>query len=191
MKDEDFFPDFPKLNKLLLALKELGAYNPSDSWGWELRRLVWAYKALMKQSPFKVGEYIVMTTDYPMPPGWSGYEEMMQPGAKAEVKDVEWTASQIWDKDADPGDGFFSITVQFEEEFRIGYDGEVRYADADKRSYFRFGHPERYWKLADPVSRACTIQEKLEEMELHDATGDPSDAGYMAAVEEIREWLSS
>lgn len=33
------------------------------------------------------------------------------------------------------------------------------------------------------------IFEKLNEMQLHDATGDPHDEGYMAAVNELRDWL--
>jgi ribosomal 50S subunit-associated protein YjgA (DUF615 family) len=34
-----------------------------------------------------------------------------------------------------------------------------------------------------------TLQAKLDEMQLHDGTGDPRDEGYMAALEELREWL--
>ncbi len=32
------------------------------------------------------------------------------------------------------------------------------------------------------------LSEKLDEMTLHDETGDPRDQGYMAAVRELRDW---
>ena len=31
---------------------------------------------------------------------------------------------------------------------------------------------------------------KLDDMTLHDETGDPRDLGYMAAVRELRDWLA-
>lgn len=34
----------------------------------------------------------------------------------------------------------------------------------------------------------ATLAEKLDEMTLHDETGDPRDEGYMAAVGELRDW---
>lgn len=35
------------------------------------------------------------------------------------------------------------------------------------------------------------LRAKLEEMRLHDNTGDPLDTGYMQAVEELTAWLAS
>jgi hypothetical protein len=42
------------------------------------------------------------------------------------------------------------------------------------------------------LAEACftALGAKLDDMELHDDTGDPRDEGYMAAITEIREWLS-
>jgi hypothetical protein len=40
-----------------------------------------------------------------------------------------------------------------------------------------------------PLDRVPSLVEKLDEMTLHDETGNPRDAGYMAAVREIREWV--
>lgn len=37
--------------------------------------------------------------------------------------------------------------------------------------------------------RLEALRVKLDDMELHDATGDPVDVGYMDAISEIREWL--
>jgi hypothetical protein len=37
---------------------------------------------------------------------------------------------------------------------------------------------------------ASSLNEKLMEMTLFDDTGDPRDEGYMAAVRELRTWLS-
>ena len=36
----------------------------------------------------------------------------------------------------------------------------------------------------------ATLAEKLDDMTLHDETGDPRDEGYMAAVRELRDWLA-
>lgn len=33
------------------------------------------------------------------------------------------------------------------------------------------------------------LSAKLDDMQLHDDTGDPRDEGYMAAVDELRRWL--
>jgi hypothetical protein len=35
-----------------------------------------------------------------------------------------------------------------------------------------------------------TLAEKLDDMTLHDETGDPRDEGYMGAVRELRDWLA-
>jgi hypothetical protein len=35
-----------------------------------------------------------------------------------------------------------------------------------------------------------TLADKLDDMTLHDETGDPRDEGYMAAVRELRDWLA-
>jgi hypothetical protein len=37
---------------------------------------------------------------------------------------------------------------------------------------------------------AATLTEKLDDMTLHDETGDPRDEGYMAAVRELRDWIA-
>ena len=34
------------------------------------------------------------------------------------------------------------------------------------------------------------LSAKLDDMALHDDTGDPRDEGYMAAIEELREWMA-
>jgi hypothetical protein len=34
------------------------------------------------------------------------------------------------------------------------------------------------------------LAEQLDEMTLHDETGDPRDEGYMAAVRDLRDWLA-
>jgi hypothetical protein len=36
-----------------------------------------------------------------------------------------------------------------------------------------------------------TLAEKLDDMTLHDETGDPRDEGYMDAVRELRDWLAA
>jgi hypothetical protein len=41
----------------------------------------------------------------------------------------------------------------------------------------------------DRTDVELTLREKLDEMTLHDETGDPRDEGYMDAVREIRDWL--
>jgi hypothetical protein len=35
-----------------------------------------------------------------------------------------------------------------------------------------------------------TLAAKLDDMTLHDETGDPRDEGYMDAVRELRDWLA-
>jgi hypothetical protein len=40
----------------------------------------------------------------------------------------------------------------------------------------------------DSRTEPATLPEKLDEMTLHDETGDPRDQGYMAAVRELRDW---
>jgi len=42
-----------------------------------------------------------------------------------------------------------------------------------------------------PLDRVPSLAEKLDEMTLHDETGDPRDVGYMAAVRELREWVTA
>jgi hypothetical protein len=42
----------------------------------------------------------------------------------------------------------------------------------------------------DDDSRRGALAAKLDDMTLHDETGDPRDEGYMDAVRELREWLS-
>lgn len=37
---------------------------------------------------------------------------------------------------------------------------------------------------------AATLAEQLDDMTLHDETGDPRDKGYMAAVRELRDWVA-
>jgi hypothetical protein len=37
---------------------------------------------------------------------------------------------------------------------------------------------------------SMTLAEKLDDMTLHDETGDPRDEGYMAAVRELRDWMA-
>src|SRR5580700_4617310 len=44
---------------------------------------------------------------------------------------------------------------------------------------------------AAPLERVPSLAEKLDEMTLHDETGDPRDAGYMAAVRELKEWVAA
>lgn len=42
-----------------------------------------------------------------------------------------------------------------------------------------------------PLDRAPSLAEKLDEMTLHDETGDPRDEGYMAAVRELPAWIAA
>lgn len=44
---------------------------------------------------------------------------------------------------------------------------------------------------SDRLDRVPSLTEKLDEMALHDETGDPRDDGYMAAVRELREWVAA
>jgi hypothetical protein len=50
---------------------------------------------------------------------------------------------------------------------------------------------DRARALASPTTPRRGLREKLDEMRLHDNTGDPLDVGYMQAVEELVQWLAS
>lgn len=55
-------------------------------------------------------------------------------------------------------------------------------------------HPIDFKFRTEPTTRLGDVltpilSAKLNDMTLHDDTGDPRDIGYMAAVEEIREWM--
>ncbi len=45
--------------------------------------------------------------------------------------------------------------------------------------------------LAELAEERERLAAKLDDMELHDDTGDPRDEGYMAAVNELREALAA
>jgi hypothetical protein len=53
---------------------------------------------------------------------------------------------------------------------------------ANKLSLMASGIPPQHPILA-------ALASKLDEMTLHDETGDPHDEGYMTAVREMRGWL--
>jgi hypothetical protein len=146
MANEDFFPELPKLNKVLCALNEINAFNPHDGAGWELRKLRWYRDALFENyAPFKVGDRLVMHTAYPVGnSGWSGYWEMMQPGARGLVKRLDWTADSLHHKDAKPGSGCFVAYIQFDKEWWLSRDGR-RYREEDHHT-FPFNSPERFWE---------------------------------------------
>ena len=41
---------------------------------------------------------------------------------------------------------------------------------------------------ADTPPLLSALLAKLDDMQLHDDTGDPADIGYQSAVDELREW---
>ncbi len=70
---------------------------------------------------------------------------------------------------------------------RVDYEGAIGdVEDVDNARH------EAAAALASPTPRPRQdLRAKLEEMRLHDNTGDPLDVGYMRAVEELEAWLAS
>lgn len=141
------FPELPKLSKILNALGEIGCFNPHAGAGYELQKLCWYRNALFENfAPYKVGDRVVMHTAYSPKEssGWGGYDEMMQPGARAVVIAVDWKPQRYEDKAC--GNGYFSFGVMFDCEWRVSaYDGTRRDIAEDQRHVFWFGRPDRYW----------------------------------------------
>ena len=146
-----FFPELPKLDRVLRALDDIGAFNPHDGAGYELRKLRWYRDALfLNFAPFSVGDRVVLHTTFQIPAdsGWRGREEMMTEGATAVVRAVDWRPR----KDAEPGDGYFAIAVLFDHEWsvsKIGGEWRVFERPDDERHLFWFGRPEGHWRRVD------------------------------------------
>lgn len=99
------------------------------------------------------------------------------PAAVEEVARVLWAESRRWEQ------RHSDIVSVYPYERLIGAtkDDLREYATAVLRALWT---EIRLGDLITPILSA-----KLKDMQLHDDTGDPHDEGYMAAVNELREWL--